>query len=471
MLKITHIWNCYLSFLGYRDSKLILSKFHKKDSGKLKRGFYGFMYYFGSYIYPLILFCFLGSPFMIGAIDYIRTLDTTVLGVTIWSLTPSVQYFLGWRYFRSGHLNKVYYDSRRSDIWMPPLWSLAIILTILVGILTAINFVIWENILSPRLFQSISREISFEGLRAYIGLYWMYSWFIIMTNMFIFCLVFGRHVTDMRSLSEDLGEKMIWRLDQSTMNEITRRVAHLRFVINDSISNLENFYTTITIIGSVAIGPMIEFKVWDVYSLYYLIIWGILQVIFMYYIYLISAIRGSLQQFIRSPGVMDRYLTRIRAMHNVEVLREELQSEYSTETPIQSDSESTEVFDTQERMILDKRSISVRNIERMNRINSMKISAYCPVKLGDLVESNELDELPPQILSPVQGEQIVIAYRLMAGMDWQILNQYLKESWASFSLLGINFGDSGVIQKGVSVMGGIIVASSYLNSITWISQE
>ena len=59
----------------------------------------------------------------------------------------------------------------------------------------------------------------------------------------------------------------------------------------------------------------------------------------------------------------------------------------------------------------------------------------------------------------------MMEYKTLASIDWIILHQILSESWADFSLLGISFGDTSVIQKGIGLTSAIVVASSYIGSM------
>lgn len=372
------------------------------------------------YLLPIFWLGWLLFPSILGLVDYIQYLDVRVLSVMIWSLMAPVEYILGIQYYRSGHLKSIWEDCRRIEMKLPGGGWLVICYVCVGVVMVGVSAILWSVFGMSRLFSIIRGRVGFEGSVVLIGGYWLMSGLVISSNLVSFCLTFRKHLRDMRELKRDMEDRMIWHLDQSSMNELSRRVTNLRYVVNDSISHLENFYTTSTMIGAVAIGPMIEFKVWDAYSLYYLVLYLICQGIFMWIIYQISSLRGNLTQLIRSPSIMSRYLTRIRSHHNVQVLQEQMHHGVSLE-----------------------------------ELSQMRIAAYCPLRYGDVASSQT---------GAVDAEMISLEYKMLAGLDWMILYQLLSESWAEFSLVGISFGDTSVIQKGMGITGLIVMVSTYLNT-------
>jgi hypothetical protein len=279
---------------------------------------------------------------------------------------------------------------------------------------------------------------------------WIFSALSLATNVVIFSLVFSKHLKDIVAMKDHLESEIIWKMDQSSFTELTRQIIGLRFVINQSVDHLESFYTTFTILGACAIGPVVEFKVLNPYLIYFIVIYVVCQVVFVYFIYYISKNREDILKVIKSPTVMFKYLTNVKSMHNVEVLRHEMH----------------------ELKRLDP--------ERVHTLNKFKIAAYSPVVFEDVVDlehgmltadnsAENTHSYSGMVQNKAMAELLTLNYKNNAAIDWIILQDVLREKWTSFNLLGMSFDDTGVIKKSVGMTSVIILASSYINSLTLLN--
>ena len=236
-------------------------------------------------------------------------------------------------------------------------------------------------------------------------------------------------------------------MDQTSFTALTRQMISLRYVINQSVDALEGFYTITTVLGSIAIGPIIELKTIDPYLAYHVVKFIALQVLFMYFLYNIPKSREDLLKIIKSPTVMFKYLTNIKSMQNIQALRE-----------------------YKNNVVAEPEENPVQKSQRISKINSCRIAAYSPVTYGhglDLDQPAPDDNLDLE-KSDAELELLTLSYKNNAAIDWMILHQVLSEKWASFNLLGVSFDNTDVIKKGFGVISVIILASTYFNSISFV---
>ena len=216
----------------------------------------------------------------------------------------------------------------------------------------------------------------------------------------------------------------VWKFDQMSLTNLTRQIVAIRFIISQSVNRLESFYTFTTVLGALSIGPMMEYRIIDAPMILRLVVFLILQCIFIYFIYSISKSRDDIRKVIKSPSVMFKYLTKIKSMHNVQVLRNEL--------------------------------AKTDNSDEISKLNKFKISAYSPVTF---------DRITDLEASTAEVELLTLGYKNNAELDWIILDMVLSDEWTNFNLLGMSFNDTNVIKKSIGITSLIILGSTYFNSL------
>jgi len=427
------------------------------------------------WIYSVLILLILSFPSISTAVQFgMERKQILISSFCFYTIIP-VNYILGIIYIQKPHFNSIIIDSKRSLRDKLPTQAKLLIGIIISGlILAAINVAIWLH--TDQAYNPESFPVGFDYLISNILgnqdqinqknviitmmlMYWIYGWLILITNLSIFCLIFRKHLHDIIELKEYIEDDLIWKMDQTSFTNLTRKIISLRFVINQSVDALENFYTITTILGAIAIGPVVETKQVDPYLIYHIIKYLLLQAIFLYFLYKIPKSREDILKIIKSPTVMFKYLTNIKSMQNVQALREA--------------------------------AAAATTQEEINNINSCKIAAYSPVSMDRLntIKRNQIvnliDEaengLPPPLPptaddltfenlenSPAELELLTLGYKNNAAIDWMILQGVLSEKWASFNLLGVSFDNTDVIKKGVGVISLIILASSYLNSLSLV---
>lgn len=336
-------------------------------------------------------------------VDYVIERHKIQLSLMFFSVIIPVQYALGCYYYRKSHLESILFDCEDDKFkWIP---NQRAIFGSIIGLSTILMIIDWTLVGvvgNPQQFRLIwggegtlgtsTNLWGGEGggwFYVFLAVFWLVSWSVLVTNMVVFCVVFGKHVIDLRNLFYFIQEEFAWRMEKFAITDLSKWIVDVRYAIGGSISLLENFYTTATIFGAIGLGSLVEFKEYDAYLLYYTIIYVFLQVILMVFIYFISKLRSDMYKLIRSPMVMSRYLTKMKNM---------------------------------ELRMMEEGQQTSRGI-------------------------NQKDN------------------KVIAGVDWLILQKILSERWAEFSLLGIEFGNAGVIKKGMGMTSLIVLGSSYLNGV------
>ena len=188
----------------------------------------------------------------------IRTIVTThddlslLFSVLLFQLIPLCLYYLAHRYFRSGKFQPFLEDiknSRGEYRFLERQKLITILICSITTIMTVINTIIIFATQSDWI-DSIKEDYDPDILWVLYGLIIIHSavvWNIVAITMVTFCMVFSKHIHDLKVFKKRFEERL-WSLDQVTVNDITRDIIEIRFIINESIGQLEAFYTTTTIL-------------------------------------------------------------------------------------------------------------------------------------------------------------------------------------------------------------------------------
>lgn len=375
------------------------------------------------YLWSITAFFWLSCPLILSLIQFFMESRQIILSSIFFYMIIPVQFGLAVRYHNRSHFESILRDCRLSRIKIPT--QIRLLIGIISGLVVCLILlgIIWGVTDSvPHGFEwlivKLGNDLKNLGYLLMVG-NWILAWSTLLSNLAIFMLVFSKHVKDIRGLKDNLETSVIWNLDQSSFTQITRQIIDLRFVISQSIDNLESFYTLTTILGAIALGPIIDLKQINPYLIFNVIVYLLVQVFFIYYIFIISKNREDILKIVKSPTVMFKCLTNIKKMQNIQSCRE----------------------------------------QQDRSINLSKITAYSS-------SANLRREIDLENPSSEMEDLVTLGYKNNAGIDWIILQTVLAEKWASFNLLGVSFDDSEVIKKGIGMTSLIVMVSTYFNSMS-----
>lgn len=380
------------------------------------------------------------SPLSLSITNYIIDRENIHIPFMIFYLFGPVHYMLGLLYSKTRHLEGVLIDCKHMNYSLKPVNRL-ILLTFIVatlGILTNVLILVFSgHPLEFSLLLGDSRPLN-RLVYTWFFINWIFSSYAISVNTSIFSFVFYKHLQDLKELESDLTKQMIWKMDQTSFTEITRRIIGIKYVIKGSVTKLSSFFTSTTTIGAIGLGSVVQFKTLNPYLIYYIVLYFICLFVFFYFIYQISNTREEVLSIINSPSVMFKYLTNVKSMHNVEVLRREL-NELKKIDP-----------------------------DRVCTLNKFKIAAYSPTTLDQIIDIDKLEEgsyYSQYSDNDIDAEILTLSYKNNAAIDWLILERVLKDKWTGFELFGISFDGIDVIKKGAGVVSGLVIASTFITSL------
>src|SRR6056300_294620 len=117
-----------------------------------------------------------------------------------------------------------------------------------------------------------------------------YGHILILTNNFIFLLVFLKHLIDIKQYFKKLLKKYSWSKDtkHTEVSSICYEIMWIRNEIENSIDKLEPLFVSNTLLGSISLGFIIDNNSITIYQIISLIYWFISQIIYLLVIYYIN---------------------------------------------------------------------------------------------------------------------------------------------------------------------------------------
>lgn len=405
------------------------------------------------WIPTIIYWVFIFTPCILSIIHY--SLHKNVLSVSYvcFNLIIPVQYVLGVRYIRTNHIDTVLADCQRSGFVVMNNFILFVFI-VSISIITAVCFiVIWATTELPVFYEVL---ISDKSETNEVG--WVVALMVInsifaaiplATNLVLFWMVFRKHVYDINQSLETI-QKNSWGMTQIMLNNITEDIVSLRTIIADSVDKTQGFYTSTTVLGAVALGPILDSKSIDAFLIFYTVIYILTYAMCLYFIRALAMKREAILSEIMSPVVMYKFLVNVRGVKDYRLLKTEM----------------------------DKLQKAVPS--GTDTLNRWKAAAY---DFNDMSESDHAFQEHPStrkkkhIVDEIRNgflrnkthtkEVLTQVYKTVAIINWQILREELKEEWANFNILGIPFNGNEAVKKGLMVTSGIVLVSSYISSFTF----
>ena len=341
----------------------------------------------------------------------------------IFSFIPSFNYLLGFTYISNNNFHKIFLDIILNKFKINYCISkeknliTSIILTSLFFII--FNLVtIFTNLDSSHNYYLINNnEIYNIFYIIYVVMYTIYSRLILSFNMHIFYLVFCKHLKDIKYQTKDLEEVESWTNSQTKVAELCHNLIELRYELSISISKLGQFYIWLTMLGSFGIGLAVHYKTYDTTIITNIIIYIILQIIFLSIIGIVGKNKQKLCDIIHTPAFSMKYIMREK-----------------------------DVSETIENVVtLDNNTIiTIREINNIDTDN-------------DVFEDNKYKKILNGIYNNVEQSG--------SSVDWIILNNILNNKWTSIELFGISFDNGSGISKSIALTTTIVALINYIFTI------
>lgn len=364
-----------------------------------------------SLIYSCLVLFIILWPFIYSiALSIIHETASYVL-LQLFTLVYVSQFITGYLYYNSEGYSKMIRRNRKYQNTIIGLlcagFAVSLLLAILMTILIGLGF-------KMDIFNILADTMNLQGkiffyILIFLTLFYSYNIFI--TNLIIFSSVLIIHCSELKMYENKFNEYINDYKNEITLMSIIQDYNYLMTINNESINDLNNMFSSMTIIGGISVYFLVllySFKDYCISNFVDIVIYAIVEIIYFYTIYLLKNHVQNIISLGTSPKFMNRFLSRTR-LYN---------------------------FGGQE-------------IEQVNDIVTLESINFHVKTLQDL------------------GLRTMIrTLENTNGIDWLILDAIFGEQWDNFQLFGFNINDATIIKKILAIVFGyffISQASTYWN--------
>lgn len=416
------------------------------------------------YLYPALILALLLVQAITLGVEFASSHDYGLAAPFCFALVIPVQYVLGYRYVPTRHFEIVVSDVECVQLSDDDRY--AFFPTANCCVLTIVGLSLLGAVLSVVLFgfgvQAEGFDLLFERYGhhwfLYVGLstHYLYLWSTLVLNLFQFNYVFAKKLVDFKQVEQAILV-LVFPKSRSDVNKIGEQVNGLRCSLNEAVSQLQTMYTSMTMLGGLAIGVALEFRRVDNYTVFHFVLYGLLQIAYLYLVYQISEKRSDLLKRLQSPAILNKQFKEIEtATIGVDTLNDpEVPLATIGARRIAPNSHLTynDVIDRQRNRWTPDESRSVDSSPLLASAAAM------PRQRALLLQTSRSD-------IAIDIEVLSLLHRVNSKMDWSIVTGLLDKQWAQFSFLGYDFSDSSMIGKTAGLISALIVAGKVLSSFT-----
>lgn len=279
--------------IGSREIKLNISIHNNKRKQK-------FILNVISWMYTLFIFLILCIKPIISIYNIVKTSNKIpLLSVLFFQLIEPFQYILSIIYFSTTHFEDFFLSNRNLDPkCFPNINTLTYIIISVLTIIIVFNF----------LYNSYNFTNNYI-LNIFIELFsWIYGRLVIYINLTCFSLIFCKHSKIIEQYVNKVQQANISNQNILTINIITQDILIIRNELEDSIDKFKNIFSSFTLLGTIGLALFFESKgkiPWN-----QLIIYLIVQTIFIIIVLRVSSYQKKLTDHIRQPLFVKKFLKR-----------------------------------------------------------------------------------------------------------------------------------------------------------------
>jgi hypothetical protein len=275
-----------------------------------------FLNWFYPFIVWIILWAHPTAVFVV-ALDKDRR---ELLSLAFFLYIQPIQYYIAFWYFRSQSKKRIYdsksyaftkdYDSSEYRC-LPKEKTLVKMVTVIsfLAVLEGFILFITQNSLDT---ESVFNELSSSlKVLAYITIpiSLIYGRIVLVINTHIFFFSFLQQLKKMQGMRHKL-RKHAWHGNQSSVAVLCFEIIDLRYTISRLIDKMEHMFISTTLLGGVAVGNVIEFKEVNYQTVTAMIIFSLMQMVFLFVIQYIGRERGEILKIVRHRRFASRYILR-----------------------------------------------------------------------------------------------------------------------------------------------------------------
>lgn len=448
MLKL---FNCIFLFLGinqinidnFTDMKIIFDDYDdvKKKNNKI--------------CYKIFISLILLIKPIYFFYEIIQNNNKIFYATMLYLINVFVNYIIFLKYFDKNYFEKILFDfyqtkDKRIKILLND--KLIPLLIIFISILTVIS-----ELTSNMLIYKIGNNSDFYNntniyyfgednisvtlvINILVGLSDIYGYILILSNVFIFFIVFLKHTLDLKKQVDRLMKKYSWSKDtqHTEVSTICYEIMWVRNELENSIEELEPLFVSNTLLGAVSLGFIIEYKEVTIYQIISLIYWSMSQIIYFIVIYYINNYKNDLMRVIKKPKFVIHYIRRKfnvdkfnQVINNINIGRHK--------SCIENEFEMNEVkIDISSNGLLEKISDDEEDINIvMGNENKGENKVEEDISINEYVVKNS------------------------SSIDWIILNTILNENWACFEFFGFEFNGANNLKSTIGITALLIVVTKW----------
>ena len=438
-------------------------------------------------------------------------------------LNQPIQYAIAFVYFRGQSLKRIYESkAENKNVEKKERWrclpgeETLFRLWFSVSIVAIIFFLILLYIIPLSDPSSLLRRLNLSVVilaGIFVPISILYGKMVIVLNTFVFFFSFFQQLQKIQSLRHKI-QKREWRKNnkKSSVAQLCYWIIDCRYTLMRMIQKLEMIYVYSTLLGGLAVGVMINYKITSPSLLGECVQFTMTQVTFLIVIYLLGNEREELLCIVRHRDFASSYIILrnefCQVCLDIEKGKEshtfpqsgsdtDIFVDHTEENPNEEELEDSFEKIHRESFILrpsrEHMSVPLTDVVVENPPGT-QAQGYRKRTLGggeeegvgdddykkkihDLLESSKTFGNTPFHLDKIgctlkESEFIRCIYEWVSNtgstMDWIILNTVLNEEWASFSLIGIQFGDTNILEKALGLTTLLISISSQIGDLHWL---
>lgn len=289
-----------------------------------------------------------------------------------------------------------------------------------------------------------------------------YGYILILSNIFIFFLVFLKHLIDIKKQVNKLIKKYSWSKDtkHTEISTMCYEIIWIRNELQNSISELEPLFVANTLLGSISLGFIIEFGNITVFQIISTIYWIMSQLTYLIIIHLINENKSDLSKVIKKPKFALHYIRRKfvgrqfnEIVHDIRPGRLKKYAVKQCNSFSIGNDQDVDLESANGEIDLVLENTSKENKE--DDINFIMNNFRKKSKNKIVEESNKVDI----------NEYTV---KNSSSIDWIIINTIINENWGCFEFFGLEFNSVNSLSSTIGLTAGLILITKWFLNINII---
>lgn len=373
-------------------------------------------------LYSLIIFLLIGWPSLYAIIEAIHKLSFVYITSNFFTFLFVIQFIAGYIYYQSNNFDKMIINNRSYNRPLFIIYTVAFITCILFSIMAIILLVFNENL---NIYSEIYSHTSIGGKVVIIiicFIFIFYSYSVLLANLITFSSIFVIQSLKLQTYQEKLVEYVDAVTDELTISSIMQEYSELKEQHSKLIINLNNIFSTFTIIGILAC-----YFITLNFATGYITIFDYVNLVLFFmgefvYLYIISRLKNHITEItdvINSPKFIVRFLEKVELRKFEGEIDEDISLDKNN-----IDSTIKKIYNHRDKISKD-----------------VKLDLIKDLTFRCMIKSHENSE----------------------SLDLIVLNSKLNEPWEQFKLFGFTIDDATFLKQLIALIIGIMMLFNWNN--------